>query len=170
MHIRSIVRPVMGGVALAACLAIGGVSPAHAYSPDPKVTKIYVDTDDCLSDLFSCSDSDPDDGTWFAYDKGGVATKLELWHKGKFVGKVEFHPKGEKLRLVDFRDDGDTFYVVARWYAHGQTWQHPIRPPGGSGVNRILSDMSIPDGTLVDVAVYDNGYGKDLIGRTTGTA
>jgi ferredoxin len=168
MRSRGIARVVMGGLALATCLAVGGVSPANAYSPDPKVSKTYIDTDDCINP-FSCFESDPDDGTWFDYDKGGVATKLELWHKGKFVGKVEFHPLGEKLFLVDFRDDGDTFYVVARWW-DGQAWQSPIRPPGGDGINRIRRDLTIPEGTLVDVAVYDSGYGDDLIGRTTATA
>ncbi|AWT46031.1 MULTISPECIES: hypothetical protein [Streptomyces] len=168
----SITRRLTGLLAAAAgavALLAGTTAPAQAYSPNPAFSKYYYDTDSC-----PCSGgnlTDPFDNTYFAYDAGGLAVKMELVSGGAFVGKVEFHPNDEKLWVYDTRNDGDSFYVTIG-YASGGTYHSlgTVSPPGTDEVvDLTVKDYDIPDGASVDISVYDDAGPSDLIGAARGT-
>ncbi|WP_018531208.1 MULTISPECIES: hypothetical protein [unclassified Streptomyces] len=162
------------GIAAAALLSTAGalaatVAPAQAYSPNPTVGTYYRDTGTC-----PCSGgtlTDPFDNTYFAYDPGGYAVKLELNQSGSFVGKVEFHPNDEKLWVYDTKNDDDTFYVRISYTSGGTT--HDLgtyAAPGTDAVmDHVTKDFDIPEGAAVDLSVYDDAGLTDYIGGARGT-
>jgi hypothetical protein len=159
----------LAGVVLTAGTLFGTAAPAQAYSPNPSMARYYYDTDTC-----PCSGgnlTDPFDGTYFSYDAGGLAVKMELSYDGWFIGKVEFHPDDEKLWVYDTRNDGDT-YVVSVGYTYGSSYHYvgTFTPPGTSAVVDVtVQDLDIPEGAYVDISVYDDAERSDLIGAARGT-
>lgn len=146
------------GVGMTAGSVAGIAAPAHGYSPNPKVSKTVVSTNK------SHSYSDPFDGTYFKKDKGGTAAKVELRHKGYYVGKVEFHPYGEKLWIYDTYDDHDTFYVTLTYElpnGHMKTLG-PYRPGSSHGVDKLVKDESFVEGLGITMTIWD-GKKKDKI-------
>ncbi|MEV5612077.1 hypothetical protein [Streptomyces sp. NPDC052225] len=164
----------LAGLFSTAALAVGALLgaaavPAQAYSPNPAVSSYYRDTDGC-----PCSGGtldDPFDGTYFAYDAGGYAVKLELNQGGSFVGKVEFHPNDEKLWVYDTKNDGDTFYVQISYTSGGTTHNlGTVTAPGTDAVmDYVVKDYDIPEGAYVDISVYDDAGLGDYIGGARGT-
>lgn len=165
---RRILGLLMGAILAAGALS-GIAAPAQAYSPNPGLAKYYYDTDNC-----PCSGgnlTDPFDGTYFSYDAGGLAVKMEMSDAGWFIGKVEFHPYDEKLWVYDTRNDGDTF-VVSVGYTYGGSYHYvgTFQPPGTSEtVDVTVADLDIPEGAYVDISVYDDAERSDLIGAARGT-
>ncbi|MBT2421148.1 hypothetical protein J7F01_11430 [Streptomyces sp. ISL-22] len=161
------------GLLLGAVLAVGALfgtaAPAQAYSPNPGLSKYYYDTDSC-----PCSGgnlTDPFDGTYFSYDAGGLAVKMEMSDAGWFIGKVEFHPYDEKLWVYDTKNDGDTF-VVSVSYTSGGSYHYvgTFQAPGTSQtVDVTVANLDIPEGAYVDISVYDDAERSDLIGAARGT-
>lgn len=162
------------GLVAAALLSTAGAlaataTPAQAYSPNPSVSAYYRDTGSC-----PCSGgtlTDPFDDTYFAYDAGGYAVKLELNQGGSFVGKVEFHPNDEKLWVYDTKNDGDTFYVQISYTSGGSTHNlGTYSAPGTDTVlDKVVKDFDIPEGAGVDISVYDDAGLTDYIGGARGT-
>jgi hypothetical protein len=160
---------LLTAMAAAGALLAGATAPAQAYSPNPTMHTYYYDTDNC-----PCSGgnlTDPFDNTYFAYDAGALAVKMELLSGGAFVGKVEFHPNDEKLWVYDTRNDGDSFYVTIG-YSSGGSYHSlgTVTPPGTDKVvDLTVKDYDIPEGAFVDISVYDNAGPSDLIGAARGT-
>ncbi|WP_329182872.1 hypothetical protein [Actinacidiphila glaucinigra] len=162
------VRPRMvglsAGVTIATAALLGTVvAPAQAYSPNPSASISYRDTDNC-----PCTLSDPFDGTYFQYDAGGYAAKIELRDaSGSYISKVEFHPYDEKLWVYDTKNDGDSVYVSVYWWdASGNP--HAVGPnitPTGTDavVDYVVYNLDIAEGTPVSIDVYDGSGYSDYI-------
>ncbi|QGN35382.1 hypothetical protein GJV80_05100 [Microlunatus sp. Gsoil 973] len=160
----------MAGSAAAAVLLAGGAPAAQAYNPDPVAHKSHRETSTCR-----CVLSDPIDRTIFERDPGGVGLKILFTTPGTSwpVGKIEFHPLDEKLWVYDSRNDGDAFHVTLRYY---RSDGKPIRlgtftAPGTSKeVDVAVYDLSIPEGTLVTIQVFDDADLTDWIVTGEGRA
>lgn len=164
----SIMASIMG--LITASLVLGS-TPAQAYSPDPTAHKSHRHTSYCNP----CVLQDPIDKTIFRHDPGGVGLKILFNVDGSSwpVGKIEFHPLDEQLWVYDSRNDGDTFYVILRYYrADGK----PIRlgtftaPSTSANVDKAVYNLSIPEGTLVTIQVFDDADLKDWIVTGEGRA
>lgn len=167
MHLRKRTAGLAAGTAaMVAAAVLGTALPAQAYDPDPTYTSIGRDTDSC-----PCSGgnlTDPFDGTYFKYDAGGYARKVELYKGDWFIGKVEFHPSGEKLWIYDTKNDGDTFYVrmwVDNHDGHGNTGWGTWAAPGTSAVMdyRTVDLRNVAEGATVKMGLYDDAATTDLI-------
>ena len=172
-HLGRRITGVLAGSVMIAGSLIACSAPAQAYSPDPTGHVYHRNTTDC-----PCSGgtlADPFDGTYFAYDPGGVALKIELNGHGNnwFVGKVEFHPLDEKLWVYDTRTDGDGFYVTLSYYR--TDGRHIVlgnftAPSTSAVADKSVYNLSLPEGTLVTVRVYDDASRKDWIVTGEGKA
>lgn len=177
MRTPKLIGRYVTGIAAAAAVLAGSLlaapPAAQAYSPDPTMHRYHRDTGKC-----PCSRGDlddPFDGTYFKKDPGGTALKMELIDKsGWFVGKVEFHPYDEMLWVYDTRNDGDTFYVTLTYYRPNDS--RPIvlgtftAPSTASVVDKSVHNLSIPEGRLVTIRVYDDAARKDWIATAQGRA
>ncbi|HEY9289736.1 MAG TPA: hypothetical protein VIP98_00515 [Microlunatus sp.] len=166
----------VAGIAAAAAVVAGSLTsmtaPAQAYSPDPTVNKYHRNTGDC-----PCSGgelADPFDGTYFEKDPGGTALKMELTDSsGWFVGKVEFHPYDEKLWVYDTRNDGDGIFVTLSYYddnGRNHTLGVFDTPSTQATVDKRVYDLSLPEGRLVTIRVWDNAALTDWIETGQGRA
>lgn len=146
--------------AVAAPLALGAVvvapaSTAQAHD-DVTTTQEWRDTSDCWCELY-----DEWDGTFFQHDAGGEAQKTRIYSGGQLVGKVEFHPYDEKVWVYDTVANGDALYVKVFWEDKYEDKVAYLKVPSGS--RHSVSDLSIPEGTQVNIRIYDDGWGDDLI-------
>lgn len=107
-----------------------------------------------------CELPDEWDGTYFQKDVGGEAAKMRMYTKSdKLAGKVEFHPYGEQVYVYDTLANGDAWYVQLTWTdKNGDSKSAYIDPP--SGGDYTYANLSIPDGTSVQIKVFDDGWGK----------
>ncbi|MFD2079743.1 hypothetical protein SAMN05421678_11974 [Actinopolymorpha cephalotaxi] len=151
------------GLAAGAVLAMG--APAQAYSPDPNTTAHYRNTSNC-----PCSISDVIDGTYFKYDPGGRAFKIDITRNGLYLGKLEFHPYGEQVWLYDNAKDGDSFYYQVRYRLPGQPETIESIRGGLSGGTHIEKSYPLPEGQSVTIFLYDDAAGHDYIGNWSGIA
>ncbi|MBC9712786.1 hypothetical protein H9Y04_09395 [Streptomyces sp. TRM66268-LWL] len=173
MQFKAKAAGLAAGVAALTASLIGGALPAQAYDPDPTVSSYSRDTDTC-----PCSGGtlgDPFDGTYFEYDAGGTARKLELYSGDWFVGKVEFHPYQQKLWVYDTKNDGDTFYVhvaVDNHDGHGLTGWGQYKAPGTSAVMdyETFTLRNVSEGASIRIRVFDDEHHTDLIATAYGTA
>ncbi|MBC9712785.1 hypothetical protein H9Y04_09390 [Streptomyces sp. TRM66268-LWL] len=161
---------LLSGAALTATALIGTSGPAQAYGTNPVPDHFTYDTDTC-----PCSGgnlTDPFDGTYFEYDAGGRAQKVELYSGDWFIGKVEFHPSSEKLWIYDTRNDGDTFYVKATYRHNGTTHDlGTFSAPGTSAVmDYTVKDFDLPEGSGVIFWLYDESGERDYFGSGSGIA
>lgn len=153
------------GLAAGAVLAMG--APAQAYSPNPYTHVTYKDTSNC-----PCSIPDVIDGTYFKYDPGGRAFKVDIRNpsKTRYLGKLEFHPYGEQVWLYDNAKDGDSFYYQVRYRIPGhEEYIGPILGglPGGTHIEK---PYPAPEGQPMTIILYDDAAGHDRIGDWTGIA
>jgi hypothetical protein len=166
---RRLRRALVGG-AVAGALLLATGAPANAYNPDPVAHKSHRHTSDC-----PCVLPDPIDRTIFEHDPGGVGLKIVFTTAGSDwpVGKIEFHPLDEKLWVYDSRNDGDSLYVTLRYY---RSDGKPIRlgtftaPATSKAVDNAVFDLSIPEGTLVTIQVFDDADLTDWIVTGEGRA
>lgn len=169
MRVRHRMVGVAAGVALTTgALLTATALPAQAYSPDPSPTVSFRDTDNC-----PCSLSDPFDGTYFEYEAGGEAVKIELRDSGgSYIAKTEFHPYGDQLWVYDTSNDGDTVYTEAMWYdSSGNLQDRLYGPPGTSNVvDYEVESLAVPEGNTVWLYVYDDSAETDEIVSASGTA
>ena len=170
MHLRKRTAGLAAGAAMVTAAVLGAALPAQAYSPNPTYSSTGQDTDDC-----PCSGgnlTDPFDGTYFKYDAGGYARKVELYKDGWFIGKVEFHPSGEKLWIYDTKNDGDAFYVrvwVDNHDGHGSTGYGTWKAPGTDAVMDYKTvTLNVDEGATVKMGLYDDAT-TDLITTVYGT-
>lgn len=172
-HIGRRIAGAVAGTVLIAGSLIAGSAPARAYSPDPTAHVYHRDATNC-----PCSGgtlADPFDNTYFAHDPGGEALKIELTDHDDswFDGKVEFHPLDEQLWVYDTRNDGDRFYVTLSYYR--QDGRHIVlgnftAPSTSAVVDKSVYNLSLPEGTLVTVRVFDDASRKDWVVTGQGKA
>jgi hypothetical protein len=157
------------GVALTAGVLLAATAvPAQAYSPNPSYVVDAYSTSFC-----PCSNSDNFGGTIFAKQSGGIAVKFQLWdyNTGSYIGKTEFHPYGDKIKVFDTKDDGDSIYTSVEWWDSGVLHSRTYLPPGTSAVVDSTSEsLGIPEGTRVDIYLWDNAGNNDLIAHDWGVA
>ncbi|MEV5608580.1 hypothetical protein [Streptomyces sp. NPDC052225] len=173
MRFRTRAAGLVAGVATLTAALIGGALPAQAYSPNPTYSVITRDTDDCPCSGGSLTD--PFDDTYFRYDAGGSARKIEMYDGDWFIGKVEFHPYQQKLWVYDTRNDGDTFYVhvaVDNHDGHGLTGWGTYKAPGTDAVMDYdtFTLGNVDEGASVRMRIYDDADLSDLIATAYGTA
>ncbi|GAA2760467.1 hypothetical protein [Actinopolymorpha rutila] len=158
---------LIAGASLAAGAVLAMGAPAQAYSPNPSTTAHYRNTTYC-----PCSIPDVIDGTYFKYDPGGRAIKIDIWNPShtRYLGKLEFHPYGEQVWLYDNAKDGDSFYYQVRYRLPGQPeYNGPILGglPGGT---HTVKSYPLPEGQALTIFLYDDAAGHDYIGNWSGIA
>ena len=142
--------------ALGAPLVMAGLVLAPATTAQAH-DNTWVDEHTRLTEDCPCNLSDSYDGTYFAHDPGGLAYKGEIYSGDTLVGKVEFHPHGEQFWTYDTRANADGFYFAASWWEDGKRRNAYIETPSGAQ----SSDLDIPEGTMVTIQVWDDGWWDD---------
>jgi hypothetical protein len=169
VRIRNRMVGAATGVALTAGVLLAATAvPAQAYSPNPSYVVDAYSTSFC-----PCSNSDNFGGTIFAEQAGGIAVKFQLWDydTGSYIGKTEFHPYGDKIKVFDTKNDGDSIYTSVEWWDSGVLHSRTYLPPGTSAVVDSTSEsLDIPEGTRVDIYLWDNAGNNDLIAHDWGVA
>lgn len=105
--------------------------------------------------------------SWFQPDVNSRAVAVRIWSGSQLVGFVEFHPYDEILYVVDTENDGDAIYVELLVNAedpHEAELLGPFTPVGTSEVVDVgRFNRNFPDGQSVQISIYDDAAGNDLI-------
>lgn len=171
---------LLAALGLAASLFVAA-NPAQAYvNSELSYKYAYVDTGNCkrtagtltvVAYSNGCKLNDSADDTFFKKDPGGIATKVEIYHKGRMVAKVEFHPYGEYLWVYDTANDSDTVYTSIEWNDGQWNDGGTHRAPGTSKVVEYKKvDLSMAEGSQVVFHVWDNHNYDHLFGMDNGRA
>ncbi|WP_306318889.1 MULTISPECIES: hypothetical protein [unclassified Streptomyces] len=139
---------LLAGAALAVGALVGAAAaPAAAYEPNPEAAVTYQKSD------------------------SGVGVNVGLSQGGSYLGTVVFDAHSQQLGVYDTKNDGDTFYVHVSTTHGGVTHNlGTYSAPGGENVvDSVVKDFDLPEGTAVDIAVYDDPALTDYIGGARGT-